>query len=279
MKGEIIKITYPGYTGNCTIETFFFNPSRELITTKRPLILILPGGGYEFLSDRESESVAFQFSAKGYNTAIVHYSVFPASYPTQLLEVASCVKYMKDNADALNIDKDRIFLYGASAGGHAAALFSTGYFRDEVTSVLNVSPDYLKPAGMILAYPVITSGKFSHRSSIEHLLNEKKDDEQLFEYVSIENRVDKMTPPAFIWHTVEDGLVPVENSLLLAESMQKAGVPFELHIFPSGGHGLALANEVTRSPWGNEINESCAQWVDLCIVWLRTNFGPLYKEN
>lgn len=275
MINKIIPISYEGYNGSATCETFFFKDSPEIVIKKRPLILICPGGGYEFLSDREGESIAFKFNSFGYHAAIINYSIAPVTYPTQLLEVSAAVKFFKDHAEEYFIDPDRIAIYGASAGGHAAADFATGYFRDEVTSVLNVSPDYLKPAGMILAYPVITSGEFAHRGSFDNLLGELKNDKMMLDYLSIENRITRETPPAFIWHTFPDGCVPVENSLLLAEAMKKENIPFELHIFPSGDHGLGLADEITLSPNRTEINKGAAQWIDLCCVWLNDIFGPL----
>lgn len=275
MINKIIPISYEGYNGSATCETFFFKDSPEIVIKKRPLILICPGGGYEFLSDREGESIAFKFNSFGYHAAVIYYSIAPVTYPTQLLEVSAAVKYFKDHAEEYHIDPDRIAIYGASAGGHAAADYATGYFRDEVTSVLKVSSDYLKPAGMILAYPVITSGPFAHRGSFDNLLGELKNDKKMLEYLSIENRITKETPPTFIWHTFPDGCVPVENSLLLAEAMKKENIPFELHIFPSGDHGLGLADEITLSPNRTEINKGAAQWIDLCCVWLNDIFGPL----
>lgn len=275
MINKTIPISYEGYNGSATCETFFFKDSPEIVIKKRPLILICPGGGYEFLSDREGESIAFKFNSFGYHAAIINYSIAPVTYPTQLLEVSAAVKFFKDHAEEYFIDPDRIAIYGASAGGHAAADYATGYFRDEVTSVLKVFPDYLKPAGMILAYPVITSGEFAHRGSFDNLLGELKNDKMMLEYLSIENRITKETPPAFIWHTFPDGCVPVENSLLLAEAMKKENIPFELHIFPSGDHGLGLADEITLSPNRTEINEGAAQWIDLCRRWLHDIFGSL----
>ena len=246
MINKIISISYEGYNGSATCETFFFKDSPEIVIKKRPLILICPGGGYEFLSDREGESIAFKFNSFGYHAAVIYYSIAPVTYPTQLLEVSAAVKYFKDHAEEYHIDPDRIAIYGASAGGHAAADYATGYFRE-----------------------------FAHRGSFDNLLGELKNDKKMLEYLSIENRITKETPPAFIWHTFPDGCVPVENSLLLAEAMKKENIPFELHIFPSGDHGLGLADEITLSPNRTEINKGAAQWIDLCRVWLNYIFGPL----
>lgn len=277
MINKIIPISFDGYKGSATIETFLFKRSPEICISKRPLILICPGGGYEFLSDREGESIAFQFNSFGYHAAIINYSIKDATYPTQLLEVSAAVKYFKDNAKEFDIDPDRIAIYGASAGAHAAANYATGYFRSEVTDILKVSSTELRPAGMILAYPVVTSGEFAHRGSFDNLLGDKKNDKEMLEYVSIENKITVETPPAFIWHTFPDDCVPVQNSLLLAEAMKKENVPFELHIFPSGGHGLGLATDVTLSPYRTELDEGAKQWIDLCRSWLFRLFGPIVK--
>lgn len=247
----------------------------QLQIQKRPLILVCPGGGYSHLSDREGDSIAFQFMAMGYHSAVMKYSLNPVNYPTQLLEIAAAVKYFKDNAEDLFIDPNNIYIYGASAGGHLAALFGTGYFRPEVTDYFKVASDYLKPAGLILSYPVITSGEFAHRGSFNMLLGDKATDTASLDYVSIEKRVTKEAPEAFIWHTFADGAVPVENSLLLANAYRQEGIPFELHIFPSGGHGLALATELTLSRGGNEINEGGAQWIPLVKTWLNSKIGSL----
>lgn len=272
---ENIQLTPVMEGTNPYVETFLFSASPEILVSKRPLILICPGGGYEYLSAREGESIALTFNAMGYNSAIIHYTPAPATYPTSLLEVAASVKFFKDNADFYGIDADKIVLWGASAGGHLVASFATGYFRDEVTSYFHVSDDYLKPAGLMLSYPVITSGEYAHRGSFDHLLGDLKNDAEMLKYTSIENRVNEKMPPAFVWHTFTDTSVPVQNSFLLADAMRRANVSLELHIFPTGGHGLALANDITLSPWKKEIDEGAQQWVALARNWLSRVLGPL----
>lgn len=277
MINKLIPIKIDSSMDDRNVELLFFSPVDELYVKDRPLIMILPGGGYAYQSNREAESIAYQFMALGYNTAILHYTVAPSEnvYPAALLEIAYAIKYFKDNAASLHICPDKIVVWGASAGGHLAALFATGYYRPEVTDYFKVSEDYLKPAGVMLAYPVITSGEFAHRGSFDNLLGAKKNDPEVLAYVSIENRVNDKAPAAFIWHTFADGTVPVENSLLLANAYRKAGVPFELHIFPTGGHGLALANEMTLSNWKKELDEGAQQWVPLAGNWLKRLFGPI----
>ncbi len=275
MINKTFSIQFDGYEGEATVTTYFYDIASEILVKERPLILVCPGGAYAYRSARESESIAFQFNSFGYHAAVMNYSCAPATYPTQLFEIAACVKFLKDNHREYGIDPDRIIIFGASAGAHAAAMFATGYFNKEVIDVLKVKENYLKPAGMILAYPVITSGKFAHRGSFDNLLGKEKDNKELLKLTSIENRVDSHTPAAFIWHTFADGSVPVENSLLLADALKKENIPFELHIFPTGGHGLAMATEMTLSNSRKELDAGAAQWISLCKNWLERTIGPL----
>ncbi len=275
MKNITVPVKVDGSMEYARFELSLYEESRELALKKRPLVLVIPGGGYGFTSAREADSIANNYLAIGYHAAILYYSVSPAVYPTSLRELAFCVKYLKDKADELLIDETRIILCGFSAGAHLAALFGTGYFRPEVTDYFKVSKDYLKPAGMILAYPVITSGEYAHRGSFDNLLGPDKNNPEMLKYVSIENRVDENTPPAFIWHTFEDGAVPLENSLFMAKAMRAAKIPFEYHVFPRGGHGLSLAGPATYSQGRHEDDPGVRQWMELSQNWLLRTFGLL----
>ena len=134
--------------------------------------------------------------------------------------------------------------------------------------------DIARPTGTILSYPVITGGEFAHKHSICRLAGKGNDDvltdEEIYKF-SLENHVDTDTPPVFLWHTFEDTCVPVENSLIYASALRKKKVPFELHIFPRGPHGLALSNELT----GKNVKPvpHCECWVELAVRWLRDFFG------
>lgn len=114
---------------------------------------------------------------------------------------------------------------------------------------------------MILGYPVITSGEFAHRGSFINLLGDRYEEDRAL--TSLENQVSADTPPTFLWHTWDDACVPVENSLLLATALRKNGVPTELHILPSGPHGLSLATAET-----GVVQEACAGWPDWAARWL-----------
>lgn len=126
----------------------------------------------------------------------------------------------------------------------------------------------MKPNGMILSYPVITSGKFAHMGSFEALLGENSNDSEKRKKQSLEFQVTEDTPPTFLWHTVTDDTVPVENSMLFFEALRKHRVPVELHLYPSGGHGLSLANEETSHEDGGCIQPECQSWIELACTWI-----------
>ncbi len=235
---------------------------------KYPAVVICPGGGYEATSDREAEPVALKFAAAGFNTAVLRYSVGNARFPAALFELASAVAMLRSRADEWSIDSERIFICGFSAGGHLCANLGTLWNRDFVKNALGFHGGEHRPSGMMLCYPVITSGEKAHRPSINALLGDMSGDKGLLELISAEKQVSADTPPSFIWHTFTDTAVPVDNSLLMAAALSDKGVPFELHIFPNGPHGLALANKITAGTgYPQYIVPECQQWADMAIRW------------
>lgn len=253
---------------NPVLEAVTLNFSPEIGIKKRPAVIICPGGGYEYLSDRETQPVAMRFASHGINAFILKYSI-SSPFPAALLELAYAVKYVRENAEKFDIAPDKILLCGFSAGGHLTAclgtLWDSGFLKN-----ITGSTDMFKPNGMILCYPVITSGKYRHKGSIESILGKKPSDDML-ELVSVEKQVCDKTPKTFIWHCADDKTVPVENTLDFTKALSQYKIPFECHIFPFGGHGLALADESTAKHEGH-INIVCSQWTKLAVEWIKREF-------
>ncbi|MBE5883896.1 MAG: alpha/beta hydrolase [Lachnospiraceae bacterium] len=277
---QVYTIQVKGSLPDARLITYIQEYTDALAINKRPLILLCPGGGYSRTSDREAESMALQFLAMGYHAAILRYSCAPATFPTALMELATSMKLIRDNAEEWHVHADKIIVQGCSAGGHLAA--SLGMFWDEDFLAEGIGVEdhrLLRPDGMILCYPVITSGEYAHRGSFENLLgcaegtSEYANQKELLEKVSLEKQVSSKTPKTFIWHTFEDQSVPVENSLLLVSALRKQGVSTEFHMYPKGGHGLALANQLTATADGGAIQEECTSWIELAHTWVESIFG------
>lgn len=176
-------------------------------------------------------------------------------------------RLVRKHAKEWYVDPDKIVVEGCSAGGHLAASYGVFWHEDFVSNKLQVSKDILKPNGMILSYPVITSGEFAHRGSFNNLLRDQYTEEML-EKTSLEKQVNEYVPRAFIWHTYEDTVVPVENSLLFATELRRHHIPVEFHLFERGCHGLSLANELTDNPQGERIQRECECWITMAIAWM-----------
>ncbi len=264
-----IDIRVEGSLPDAKLYTYIIDHSEEIDIQKRPLILICPGGGYFRTCDREAEAFAIQFVAMGYHAAVLRYSTVPATYPTALLEAGKSISYLKSKSEEWHIDRNQIFIQGCSAGGHLAASLGMFWQEEMLSQKLQVSPEDLRPAGMILSYPVITSGEYAHRESFENLLGDNDSNIVLREKMSLERQVTKYTPKVFIWHTFTDELVPVENSLLLVSALKKQNIPTEFHMYPVGRHGLALATKETEDPDGLGDEPQCASWIALVKVWLQ----------
>ena len=233
---------------------------------KRGAVLICPGGGYAFTSDREAEPIALQFNAAGFHAFVLYYSVAPRRHPQPLLDLSRAMCIIRDNAEEWNIDADEIAVCGFSAGGHLAASLGVHWSEPYLSGLDGIKEGMNRPDALILGYPVITSGQFVHRGSIENLIGSDAD-KSLLNEMSLELQVNDKTPPAFIWHTYADDAVPVENSMLFAQAMRKHNIPFELHIFPDGPHGLSLATEETAAE-NMGAYPHVAAWMKLCEEWL-----------
>lgn len=233
---------------------------------KRPAVIICPGGGYEYTAEREAEPIALKYNAAGFHAFVLDYSVAPSSYPAALCELSKTVKYVRDIAEENDIDRDRIFVAGSSAGGHLAASLGVHHSRPEVLKFAEIAEGENIPAGLILCYPVITGDKAkAHMGSIDNFVGGNEDIRPL---ASLENYVTDKTPQSFIWHTFSDTCVPVANSMRFAAALEKKNVKFEMHIYPNGVHGLSLADE-TVAATNEGIIPAVQNWIDMSIRWIK----------
>lgn len=220
-------------------------------TEKRPCMLVVPGGGYCMCCSHEGELPAMEFYNRGMNVLVLSYTTdITMSVPLKkqpLNDISRAVRFIRKNADKYSIDPDKLFIMGFSAGAHVC-----GSLAVHLDDVQDISAEYNevsnRPTGVILSYPVITTGEYTHKDSVKTLLGDAPTDEEL-EYFSLEKQVKDNTPPCFIWQTQEDDLVPVENSYLFAMALRKKKVPFAHYVFPRGHHGLTIANDTFFKGW------------------------------
>lgn len=282
MLNQIIPIQVEGSLPETRLITYIQDYYEEINIDRRPLVLICPGGGYGYTSAREGEALAMQFLAMGYHAAVLKYSCAPARYPVALTELAAAMALIRGHAEEWHVDSKAVIVLGCSAGGHLAAsmgLFWNEEFLAKAAGLKKEDSRLLRPDGMILCYPVITSGEFAHRGSFVNLLGEEEgraehweDSESLLRKLSLEERVTEDVPPAFIWHTFTDGSVAVENSLLFVGALRRAGISTEFHMYPEGQHGLGLANRLTETRDGRALQEECTTWITLVHTWLESRY-------
>lgn len=231
--------------------------------TSRPTgatMLVLPGGGYANLAEHEGTGYAEFFAAQGITAYVLKYRLGSNGYrhPVMLGDASRAVRMLRAFARRDGLDPSRIGVIGSSAGGHLAATLSTLFDSLDASGIILDPTDAIdressRPDLTILCYPVISMGAFAHAGSKRHLLGENPSPE-LSRLLSGELNVTADTPPTFIWHTVADQSVPVENSLQFAMALRAHGVPFSLHIYETGAHGLGLGRPNRPAPtWGSQL--------------------------
>ncbi len=278
---EIIKLheteIYDG-ASTVTLELMIHRITPEITTKRRPAMIIFPGGGYEFTSDREAEPIASAYFAAGYNCFTLRYICGKkAAISNPLYDAAAAIAFVRTNAEKYCIDPEKIAVIGFSAGGHLAAYISTQWHREDIREKLGIDNKLCKPNAAVLSYPVITQNVPSHVVSFDNLLGKERD-EQLSATANLETHVDERTCPCFIWATASDEVVPVANSIAFANAMIAKGIDCELHILPHGPHGLSLCTPETAPDWGTEdyIIPYVGRWVDWSLKWLEYT---LYNEK
>lgn len=227
-------------------------------------IIVCPGGGYARRAEHEGNPVAEWLNSLGISAFVLHYRVAPYKHPAPLEDCRRAVRWVRHHAAEYGIDPNRVGMLGFSAGGHATAMAGVHHEPGNPEAEDPIDRHSSRPDAIVLCYPVISFVQARHTGSMKNLIGEDAPLE-LQEKLSGEKAVNSETPPAFLWHTADDGGVPVENSLLFAASLSRHGIPFDLHVYQSGRHGLGLA----------QTHPEAYEWTTACANWLRKQgFAP-----
>ena len=222
---------------------------------KRNLVVIVPGGGYDHTSVRESSFVSSAFNKEGFHTIILKYREQLDKFPVPMLELMWTIDYARTQAYV-----DKVIVIGFSAGAHLVGLVSNNYMKYKE---YNSRPDI-----DILCYPVIASNKeYSHKGSFKYLL----DDNMNLEDFDIAKNCHKDFPKTFLWHTADDESVPVYNSLDMVNALLKNKIKFEYHIFPTGVHGLSLATKESSMGDDRKYSPYVSKWFDMALEFIKNN--------
>lgn len=281
------------------VTAYILDDSPEMLKGKsRPAVIICPGGAYLNCSDREAEPVAIAFMNMGYHAIVLRYSTYQEGkggfpdptkpmpvkehcvYPNPMREIGMAMLFIHKHAAEWLVDTKRIALCGFSAGAHNCAMYAVNWKQPILTDFLQAEKEMLRPVAVILGYPLtdycylndtmngdpVAQGLFTISNG--SFLGTSEPSEELLKEVSPVYHVDEDTPPCFLWATASDGLVAVQHSIRMSHALADHKVPFELHIFEEGDHGLSLANQTTAEAKGH-LNQDVAQWITLAEKWLR----------
>jgi len=257
-----------GMTG-CSVKAWIhdYEGVDGIVQRSYPAVVVCPGGGYGHISARESEPIAIEYYAAGYNTYILTYTVGEgAKNFTPLKQLAATIAQIRANADAWVTRPDQIAVCGFSAGGHLACSMGT-LFNEEKFLKAYGRDEHIRPDAMILGYPVILADEKAHSGSITKVSGAERGTEE-YNWFGLDQHVDSETPPTFMWHTGADAGVPVENSLKFALALSAAKIPFEYHVLPEGPHGLSTCKKEVNTvayPYN-------ARWMEWSIKWLNQLF-------
>lgn len=234
----------------------------------RPAMLVIPGGGYGFVSQREADPVAWEYFVEGYDVFVLQYDIAPLTYPVQITQAAMAMMYIRKNAEQFHILPDKIAAIGFSAGGHLLGCISTLWDDPAVRDLFGDECVKVRPDASVYSYAVISSDpKIAHLGSFENFCGKAVNADDY----SIDKKVRPACKPAFIWANTPDTCVPPQNSLRLYEAYLNAGVPVELHIFREGWHGMSVCKEEIEHT--RPVSEPCIytrQWIQLCKTFLKT---------
>ena len=290
-----------------TLTTYILDNSPEMLNGKtRPAVIVCPGGAYLNCSDREGEPIALAFANMGYHAFVLRYGVYAEGgpgmfitepgtevpvkkhcvHPEPMRDIARAVLEIRAHADEWLVDVDRIAVCGFSAGAHNCAMYATNWHRPVISEYFGKQAEEFRPAACILGYTLsdyvymkqaaalsqdpMAAGLFSV-SNVALLGTAEASDDLLVE-VSPASNVTRNTPPTFLWATSEDTLVPVQHTLLMAKALAEKNIPFEVHVFENGPHGLSTATQSSAAAMSN-CRADVAKWMPMCDTWLKKRFA------
>jgi len=290
-----------------TLTTYVLEDSPEMLGGKRrPAVIVCPGGAYLSCSDREGEPIAMAFANMGYHAFVLRYGVYQEGlpgmfmpepgtevptkehcvHPNPIRDIARAMLELRAHADEWLVDTEHIAICGFSAGAHNCAMYATNWHKPVISEYFERPAEEFRPAACILGYTLsdyiymksaagqsadpMAAGLFSV-SNTALLGTALPSDDQLVE-VSPARSVTEHCPPVFLWATSEDSLVPVQHTLLMAKALADGKIPFEVHVFENGPHGLATATQSSAAALSN-IFPDVATWLPMCDTWLKKRFA------
>lgn len=297
----MLSLTIPLYKDrqDVTLTTYIQDDADKMLKSPRPAVLICPGGGYLKCATQEGEPVALRFAAMGYQTFILRYSTYFGGmnpqqladcaeqilpikntiYPNSMLEVGMAMKLIYEHAQEWHVDIKRIALCGFSAGAHNVAMYAAKWQEPWIGKHIQIENEKIKPAAVILGY--IAGDYFFNTEEPHHILQtysnmamfgKTKLEKEDVEKVQPSKYITGDMPPAFLWATYEDTVVSVKNTIAMAEKLAEQKIPFELHIFEKGDHGLSLGMQESAKK-KEQIRRDVSMWVPMAEIWLEKRFA------
>ena len=295
-----------------TLTTYILDDSVEMLNgKKRGAVLVCPGGATLYCSDREGEPIAMAFSALGYHTFVLRYSVYnenkgvntmdniipdlskpwvekDCKFPRQIQDIGKAMLYIKEHSDTWMVDTEKIALCGFSAGAHNCAMYSVYYNKPVVTDFLGIGAGGIRPAAAVLGYMLSDYVELLEKTDPANVLYacsmrayvdewEKITIEQA-EQVSPCRLVNETTPPMFLWATAGDNLVDPIHTIKMAEALCRNHIPYEVHMFEEGKHGMCLGTQATAAV-REELDENVENWIHLADKWLKKRIGIKIEET
>lgn len=265
----------------------------------KPAVIVVPGGAYETCPrhGNEGDPVAMTFAADGYQAFVLEYSVGSKApegktlFPAQLLDFGKAILTIREHAKEWCVDTDRISIIGFSAGGHLCGTMATRWNDGLLAETFGVPSEKFKLCAAMLIYPIADyvlqkqyerdmgdALPFDLKRSDQYVFGTREPDESALADASPARHVTSDCPPTFIAAAKNDGLITVENSLVMAQALQKAGVPYELHIFEYGDHGFSLGRNLFE-PWRSDKAHACSEWLPMAKTFLLHQVAPETTEH